>query len=333
MPLWNRSAPPPGGRGPDRARQQASIDALEAGQLPLEAQERLRRQAEHEAPWTSTLTAADFLEAKSLGLTPLGQVMGAATVHPGFNSQWLYGAWQNGDVRPLSRAFTQARDTAVERLRMEAEALGAHGVVGVIMRVTRPDWGGALLEFTAMGTAVRLDTPTSPRQIFLGTLSALDAGRLLAVGYIPMDLVYATTAYYVMTTWGAEWAEGSWSNQEIPEFSQAVYQARDFVVAGMREQARSVSADGVLGAEWSMEVEEIEVERPTVGSYGGQGYSMGGYGMAGYGGMGGASSHRDHIIHLTVMGTAVGQLAGHSAAPRVLPVLSVRDTTKGVIAP
>jgi hypothetical protein len=148
-----------------------------------------------------------------------------------------------------------------------------------------------------------------------------------------MDLVYATTAYYVMTTWGAEWAEGSWSNQEIPEFSQAVYQARDFVVAGMREQARSVSADGVLGAEWSMEVEEIEVERPTVGSYGGQGYSMGGYGMAGYGGMGGASSHRDHIIHLTVMGTAVGQLAGHPVAPRVLPVLSVRDTTKGVIAP
>jgi len=327
MPFWNRPPRPPAAPGPDPARQQASIEALEAGKLPLEAQDRLQRQAAHQAPWTSTLTAADFLQARSLGLIPLGQVMGSSTIHPAFNPQWLYGAWQNGDIRPFSRALTQARDTALDRLRLEAEALGAHGVVSVEVRVTQPQWGGALLEFTAMGTAVRLEAVDAPRQLFLGTLSALDTGRLLAAGYIPMDLVYATTAYYVMTTWGSEWAEVSWSNQEIVDFSRAVYEARDFVVAGLREQARHVGADGVLGAEWSMHVEEIEVERPAVGTFG-----MGGYGM----GMGmgvGESTHHDHIIHLTVMGTAIGRLAAGPSKPVVVPVLPVCDTNKGVVIP
>lgn len=324
MPFWNRNRSPSGNQNaprPDPARQQASIQALEEGLLPLEAQDRLRRQAANELAWTSTLSVAGFLEARSLGLIPLGQVMGSSTMHPAFSSQWLYGAWQNGDVRPLTRALTDARDNALERLRLEAQALGAHGVVGVTLKVSRPEWGAGLLEFTAMGTAVSLGSVPVPHQIFLGTLSALDTARLVQVGHIPMDLAFATTAYYVMTSWGAEWAESSWSNQEIPDFSRAIYEARDFVVAGMREQARHVGADGVLGAEWSMEVEEIEVERPAAGNYG-----MGGYGM----GMG-ASSHRDHILHLTVTGTAVGKLgAGFPSRPHVLPILSLKDAPEGV---
>jgi uncharacterized protein YbjQ (UPF0145 family) len=325
MPFWNRNRSPsrnPDGPRPDPARQRASIEALDAGNLPLEAQERLRRQSEHEAPWTSTLTASEFLQARALGLTPLGQVMGSSTMHPAFQAQWLYGAWQNGDIRPLTRALTEARDRALDRLRLEAEALHAHGVVGVILRVRRPEWGSGLLEFTAMGTAVSLGDVPVPNQVFLGTLSALDTAKLVHAGYIPMDLAFSTTAYYVMTTWGAEWAKMSWSNQEIPDFSRAIYEARDFVVAGMREQARHAGADGVLGAEWTMDVEEIEVERPAVGSYG-----MGGYGL----GMGGGSSHRDHIIHLTVTGTAVGRLSNRGAAgPTVLPILSLKDASEGV---
>ncbi|MGC8486686.1 MAG: heavy metal-binding domain-containing protein [Clostridia bacterium] len=324
MPFWNRNRPPsrsPNTPRPDPARQQASIEALEAGNLPLEAQDRLRRQAGHELAWTSTLTTSEFLQARALGLTPLGQVMGSSTMHPAFNAQWLYGVWQNGDIRPLTRALTDARDHALERLRMEADALHAHGVVGVILKVHRPEWGSGLLEFTAMGTAVSLGDVPIPNQIFLGTLSALDTAKLVHAGYIPMDLAFATTAYYVMTTWGAEWSEMSWSNQEIPDFSRAIYEARDYVVAGMREQARHVGADGVLGAEWTMEIEEIEVDRPAVGNYG-----MGGYGM----GMG-QSSHRDHIIHLTVTGTAVGKLSAAGAArPHVLPILSLKDAPEGV---
>src|SRR5579875_167591 len=264
MPFWNRNRSPSRNAAeprPDPARQRASIEALEAGRLPLEAEERLGLQPRHEAPRASTLTPSEFLAARALGLTPLGQVMGSSVMHPAFNPQWLYGAWQNGDIRPLTRALTVARDRALERLRLEADALHAHGVVGVILRASRPEWGAGLLEFTAMGTAVSLGAVPVPNQVFLGTLSALDTAKLVHAGYIPMDLAFATTAYYVMTTWGAEWAEMSWSNQENPDFSRAIYEARDLVVAGMREQARHVGADGVLGAEWSMDVEEIEVER------------------------------------------------------------------------
>lgn len=310
MPWWNRGKPQ--GPSPEEAarrleRQQASIRALEAGELPLEAADRLSRA---QSTWTSTLTTSDFWASRRLGLRAVGQVMGSSVFHASFNSQWLYGAWQNGDVRPLTQATRLSRDAALERLQQEAAMLGAHGVVAVRVNAERPEWGSALTEFTAMGTAVVFDGMKKPERPFLGTMSAQETLLLAEAGYLPLNIVYSTTAYYVMTSWGAEMQEMSWYNQEVPGFSRSTYEARDFVVAGLREQAREVAADGVLGADWDMHVEEIDVERPAIN---------------GWGGYGDVSSHRDHILYITVLGTAIGRMPSHPVHPKILPVLSVKD--------
>lgn len=315
MPLWNRFRSSPSDNQ-DRERrlkrQEASIEALESGELPVEARDRLERHLQGQ-PWTSTLTVPDFLVSRKLQLQPLGQVMGSCVMHPAFNSQWIYGLWQNGDVPAFTRAVKVARDTAVDRLRQEAATLGAHGVVSVQITERWPEWGNGLVEFTATGTAVALSGQPAPANLFMGNVSAIDTMTLLEAGYLPMNVVFATTAYYVMTTWNAMAAESSWSNQEVPDFSRAIYEARDLVVVRMRDQAREVGADGVLGAEWTMRVEEIEVERPAVDTWGQ--YASG--------------SYTDHIVHLTVLGTAIGKLPNLHAQPVVSPILNLRDNKKG----
>jgi uncharacterized protein YbjQ (UPF0145 family) len=289
---------------------------LEAGRLPIEATDRLTRLSSGKAPWTSTLTAPDFTISRRLGLRPLGQVTGSCVMHAAFYPGWLYNSWGNGDIRPFTLAITTARQTAIDRLLAEAEMLGAHGVVNCRVEVRYPEWGNGLSEFTAFGTAVAFEGQKAPSRPFLGAMSAEDTLSLFRSGYIPLTLAFSTTAYYVMTTWSAAFSEQSWANQEIPDFSRAVYEARDFVVGGLRAQAREAAADGVLGATWEMRVEEIEVERPAMGGYGGYG---GGYAM------GATSSFTDHILHLTVMGTAVGKLAGLDKPPVVVPVVNLAD--------
>jgi uncharacterized protein YbjQ (UPF0145 family) len=306
----------PDDNGPDaRARQAESIRALEAGGIPAEAAERLGRQSSGSLPWTSTLTVPDFLTCRALGLRPVGQVMGSSVMHIGFNPQWVYGVWQNGDIAAQSRAIADARLAALDRLRQEAQVLGAHGVVSVTVNVSRPAWGADLVEFQAMGTAVVLPGQPVPEQPFLGTVSAQDTEKLWAAGYLPMNIVFATTAYYVLTDWMSQMQESSWTNQEVTSLTEAVYDARAFVTHRMAAAAREVGADGVLGAEWDMTVEELEVERPLYGGVGG-GF-MGGYGPTG--------RVTDHIVYITVTGTAIGALASRLPHDPPRAVISLTD--------
>ncbi len=322
IPIWSRRSgprPDPHDEAARLARQAASIEALEAGRLPVDATDRLNRLKSGQAPWTSTLTAPDFAVSRRLRLTPLGQVAGSCVMHAAFYPGWLTNSWGNGDIRPFTLAITTARQTAIDRLMAEAEMLGAHGVVNCRVDVRYPEWGSGLSEFTAFGTAVAFEGQRAPTRPFMGGMSAEDTLALFRAGYIPLTLSFSTTAYYVMTTWQASYSESSWTNQEVPDFSRAVYEARDFVVGGLRAQAREVAADGVLGAEWHMTVDEIDVERPAMGGWGG-GYGSG-YGMS-YGTM---QSFRDHIVHLTVVGTAVGRLDGKHLLPAIRPAVNLAD--------
>lgn len=76
---------------PDQAAQRAyeerSWRELEAGRLPLRAQERLAAmEADH--AFTSDLTAAEHLAVRAAGFEPVGQVMGASVFQIGYTGGW-----------------------------------------------------------------------------------------------------------------------------------------------------------------------------------------------------------------------------------------------------
>lgn len=258
-------------------RPEQSIRALEAGGLPLDAVERLQKQRNRQNTpqhlWTSDLSVNELSLTHDCGFEPLGQVLGASTYHVGFQWRtqlWRDGVWQNGTAYELdvvSHAFHQARQLALSRLWQEAKMLGAQGVVGVRVETRYAGWADDLIEFSALGTAIRLEnTPPSDASPWLCNLSGQDFWKLHQAGFEAAGIVAGNCTYLcvpsqnsqqVMT--GGFLTMGSWRNQEIPEFTQAMFQAREIAQNRLVAEARAFNATGTVGMVIENDATEQEV--------------------------------------------------------------------------
>lgn len=263
MPLWKRSA------GDDqqkeaqaRAQQdaEASIRSLAAGGLPVQAQRRLQEETAAGHPlFTSDLSANEFLLTLQPGYTTLGQVMGSTIYHVG--RQYLpvqystysqrYMAHYDYELDVLSQAHQQAAALALGRLEQEAALLHAHGVIGVRFTRKHYAWEPDILEYVALGTAIRLANAPSPQRPFLSDLSGQEFWTLIQAGYYPAGLVTGFCAYVVVSLRSTY---ANYFNQEIPEFSRAIQVARSLGMSRLKDSARGLNAQGVAGM-------HIEIER------------------------------------------------------------------------
>ena len=71
-------------------------------------------------------------------------------------------AMRNPEMTLLSEAMYHARELAMARMEEEADDLGADGIVGVRLAVSRYDAVGKMAEFVAIGTAI-IPTGDRPR--------------------------------------------------------------------------------------------------------------------------------------------------------------------------
>lgn len=253
--------PPPGWTDDQIAA--ASIAEIAAGRLPLQAQWRIAEQrhaADTGGPgaFTSNLSTQEFAAIRSVGFSPVGQVMGSAVYNigwsyagcgyaggfgyatgggnynrGGFSGQGmggyggLSGVWSPApvtDVPAVRNLLEQARHRAVERMRAECVGLGGDGVVGV--RLTVGSFYGNGLEFAAMGTAVRADGSKRPKRAFTSDLSGQDFAKLLRSGWVPVDLVQGVGAVIRHDDWTQRMQQSSWMNQEMVGTTHLVTAAR-----------------------------------------------------------------------------------------------------------
>lgn len=108
-------------------------------------------------PFTSDLSGQDFWTLVQAGYVPLGLVMGTCVyhvAHQGLASKASQ-IGQNKEMPHFTQAFYEARELAMERMQTEAEELGAEGIVGVQLVEKSHFWGSHVIEFLAIGTAVR----------------------------------------------------------------------------------------------------------------------------------------------------------------------------------
>ena len=128
----------------------------EAAQLAAEGipEDAMRRLAQLQpgktgSIFTSDLTVNEFLLVREAGFRPLGLVLGSSIYHVGIQ----LGRWsKNQELTTLSQAMYHARELAMSRMRAEATAMGADGIVGVKLTIKRLEWDEHLLEFIAIGT-------------------------------------------------------------------------------------------------------------------------------------------------------------------------------------
>jgi uncharacterized protein YbjQ (UPF0145 family) len=310
MPLFGRRRPPaptasvdmpgPGPRPPGRDLEDQ--EALARGDLPVSVRERLERERGRDLPWTSTLSVADWALGRRLSFEPVGQVMGSSIYHTG----WSYvPGWQSGELDAPTRAAHRVRTLALERMRQEAQVLGAAGVVAV--RITRRAyaWGANLTEFTATGTAVRVPSLPPAARPFLATVDGADLTRLVTSGHVPLGVALGVSVAYVYTDWTSLMQDASWANQEMVTFTQATYAVRELAMGRLEQQARADGADGVIAYDTAMTVEAVE-----------------------RGGGGGQGERTDHILEFSAIGTAIGRVHGERGSLGALAVVSLGDPSE-----
>lgn len=106
-------------------------------------------------PVSSDMTNEEMWNMVHLGYLPIQLVMGVSVYSLGFTAGILavFKSLVGGEVTGLTEILYEAREKALARIEQDAEACGADEVIGVKTRVY--DLGGGLVEFMAIGTAVK----------------------------------------------------------------------------------------------------------------------------------------------------------------------------------
>jgi uncharacterized protein YbjQ (UPF0145 family) len=199
--------------------------------------------------FTSDLSVNEFLLVKQAGFDPLGLVIGSSIYHIGYQqSSWK----QSMEMAVLSQAMYEARELAMTRMEEEADQLGADGIVGVRLDVGRYEWGQNLAEFIAIGTAVKhreggLHRAANGRP-FTSDLSGQDFWTLLASGHRPVGLVMGSCVYHVAHQGMMASMKQMGQNVEMPNFTQALYEARELAMERMQTEADEAQSEGIVGA-------------------------------------------------------------------------------------
>ena len=224
--------------------------------VPDDAMRRLAqmRPGQPTSLFTSDLSVNEFLLVREAGFRPLGLVLGSSIYHVGIQM----GRWsRNQELDQLSQAMYHARELAMTRMEAEADALGADGIVGVRLDIEFKEFGSELAEFIAIGTAVKADeAPASGgtwrnrhNQPFTSDLSGQDFWTVIQAGYAPLGMTMGTCVYHIahQRFWQAMGNIGQ--NVEIPQYTEALYDARELAMSRMQAEAEQLGAEGIVGVQ------------------------------------------------------------------------------------
>jgi uncharacterized protein YbjQ (UPF0145 family) len=236
---------------PAESPQAAAYEAGSLAGIPESGRQRIERMKQEVARgfFTSDLSINEFLLVKQAGFEPLGLVLGSSIYHIGFQqSNWS----QNQEMGVLTQAMYHARELAMTRMEEEADQLGADGVVGVRLNIGMYEWGAELAEFIAIGTAIKHRGDAVHRapngRPFTSDLSGQDFATLLRAGYRPVGMVMGNCVYHV----AHQGLRAAWKqigrNQEMPLYTQALYEARELAQERMQTEANELQAGGIVGA-------------------------------------------------------------------------------------
>src|SRR5439155_13233838 len=178
-------------------------------------------------------------------------VMGSSFFHIGI--QWTMQPFQNYELDVLTAALYHAREYAMARMEEEAHILGADGIVGVRLEVGKHDWAEAMAEFTAVGTAIRSRSEDGRRfrkpngRPFTSDLSGQDFWTLRRAGCRPLELAMGNCFYHVGHRGFRQALSQMGQNVEMPNYTQAIYNARELALERMQAEAETAHAHGIGG--------------------------------------------------------------------------------------
>jgi uncharacterized protein YbjQ (UPF0145 family) len=273
--------------------------------------------ADRSRAWDSALSVDEFAAVRSVGFEPVGQVFGAAVYYlatvlgvgcPGTTAASYErrdaaavgsGEGAGGSAGRLEQSLHAGRRTALDRLAGECAELGGHGVIGAALRVTEipaTSLTAAAVEFTVIGTAVRVNGCAPLARPFATELSGADFAKLVMGGWVPagiaLGIAVAGLHDELATTSSGPWGTG---NAEVPAYTGLVSAARSGARGRLERSARSLGADGVVVSALTLRVSSDRCHAHAAAT--------------------------DHFAEAVIVGSAVARIGGASGPPTGVAVL------------
>lgn len=192
----------------------------------------------------SELGVTEFLALARVGFLPRGLVIGSCVFSAGTQYDWQV---RTAEITALSHAMRSARSLAIARMRQQAAALSAEGVVDVRLEVEHHLWRGArqIAKCVAVGTAVTFDSTHAPPHLrnspslrlssgapFDSDLSGGDFVTLLSAGYRPITVAMGNCVYGLDPRTLRQYRD---RDDEIAPFTQAFFDARELAMERLQE--------------------------------------------------------------------------------------------------
>ena len=250
-----------------KRRDEIAVDALLRGDILPRAKQRIMHQTASGSRLFSTdMTTKEFLVMEECGIEPLGQVMGTSFFRiQNYNRINTF----TTERSMIVDAHVAARNMAVERMKKEAALFGAHGIVSVLVKYSRPAFGSNLVEFTAIGTAVKVQgwDPEDLEDLpFTSELNGQEFWQLIHAGYRPVSIVFGISCRYIRSDYHTATMvvrRGIFNtamNQEIVDWTRNIYMARELAVQRLQDDIVRHNADGCVGMTVNVEHEHIHSE-------------------------------------------------------------------------
>lgn len=203
---------------------------------------------------TSLLSVNGAVGIESVGLHPVGEVMGCIVQNIGWTGGLNYGMGGfigSVSFQPYVDALYHGFDTALGRMTTEARAMGADGIVGI--RLTRARLGENSQEFVALGTAVRADSTRRPRRLFTTDLAGQDVAKLMQAGWVPVRIAIGIAVESQFLDWASRSQMSVMAgNAEVTAYTQLINRVRASSRQSFTAHARGTRADGAIVASMSL---------------------------------------------------------------------------------
>ena len=204
--------------------------ALAGGKLPDFVERRLSDARAGHVPWMSTMTPAELLLSRGLGIRPITMVSGTCWYH--FEVSWTNGHPEGWHI-------------ALDRMKQEALAAGANAIVDVKLRTIDRE-ADESMDFTVIGTAVKLDGLPPSSDPVIATVSAIEFVRLLKEGIVPTGVAIGAD-YAVLDPFlvGNPLPSYNWETQALGTLGDFWRRIRLRAAQALRQDAKRLG-DGVL---------------------------------------------------------------------------------------
>jgi Putative heavy-metal-binding len=213
--------------------------ALQQQRLPSFVEARLMAAASGRTPWVATMSPAELGLAKARGIRPLAMVSGTCWFHYGWS-------WTEGHGQGWREALT--------RLNEEAATAGANAVVDVKMRKIQLAIGDSM-DFTLVGTAVRIDALPAGDDPAVATVPLLEFVRLVEADIVPVGIAIGARYDYLYPSVSASFNKYSttsidgttrpFTSMPLPELGQFWEGIRRYALADLHQDAQR-QGNGVL---------------------------------------------------------------------------------------